>query len=127
MLGEQNNSSPLRERLSLVLGFALGFFVGYIPLMWSLKDPFDELISNSFWFAGLYFVAIAITVFQPGKAWKCAVVVGLGFPAAVTADILMKPDSYQVPPLTNCFRSAYWNDSVFFRGLQWKVLPERKG
>lgn len=83
-----------------MLGFALGLLVGYIPFGWRQKDPFDELVNYSFWFVGLSLIALAIRALQSDKTWKCAVAVGLGFPAAVIANIIVEPESYQLPPLT---------------------------
>ena len=87
-------------KLSPVTGFALSFLISYIPLMSSLRDPFDEVISYSFWIGGLLILTIVMIVSQPNQTWKCTVLVALGFPAAVIANMLLKAGSYQLPPLT---------------------------
>lgn len=98
-----SNSYPFMQGLSLLLGFAFGALVGYVPLWWSRTDPFDEPISYAFWFIGLSLVAMTLSFSQPTKVWRYSIVVGMGFPTAVTLDMILNPDTYQLPPLTLLF------------------------
>jgi hypothetical protein len=85
--------SPARDSRYWLLGFALGFIVGYIPLLNTqpLSDrinPFDAW-AQGFWWVGLFLSATVITLMQPQRLWRWGFAVGLGLPMAVAVRIII--------------------------------------
>jgi hypothetical protein len=117
--------------LAALVGFVLGFLISYIPLLLVRTDPFDELISYISWFGGLFLAAMVISIARSEKVWRWAFAVGFGFPSAVAVNIFMKPDSYQLPPLTVLFALLVGMISAFsgayFAKMLKSMLKKRKG
>jgi len=110
----------------MLLGFILSLVLGYIPFTWSYKDPFDELTSYLFWFVGPCLLAAIVAFRESVRTWKTAIAVGLGFPAAVIVNMILKPDSFQLPPITIVFSFIVGLVSSSIGSVSGRLLRNQK-
>lgn len=105
------------------LGFTLGLSVGYVPLLFeSGTDPFDKSSSYLAWFIGLFLSAMLVSIAHARRVWRWASAVGLGLPAAVIVDIIIKPEAYQLPPLTVIFSVVVGMPTAFAGAYFGKLI-----
>jgi hypothetical protein len=87
-----------------IIGLIVGVLVGWLPLVFTTKgDPFDHGSSYLIWVAGYFFTAMFAAVRKTNLVWRLAIVVGVGFPIAVILDSMIKPEAYNLLPLTILF------------------------
>jgi hypothetical protein len=105
------------------LGFTLGLLVGYVPLLFDGgTDPFDNPSSYLAWFMGLFLSAMLLSIADSRRVWRWAFAVGLGLPAAVIVDIIIKPETYQLPPLTVIFSVVVGIPTAFAGAYSGKLI-----
>ena len=117
-----------KDILLCLLGVVFGVIVGSVPLqIYHLTDPFDIGASYLVWGIGFFLSALLISLLHSVRVWRWAIFVGVGFPVAVILDMMARPESYGLFPLTIIFSLIVGMIPAFAGAYLGRQIVKNKG